>query len=446
MDVEEPDLASVSDGDDAVYERLCREQYDEDDRAGMGNETLSMEESGSSSSSSSSSVEAEEEESYNARVFTKRRCFNPCVSAYEINNLVTAPRPTKYHKAVGEVKKTRPMVVTKEEDRVTLDDRKRTSFSVEVTGVVMEVVIENYVFSSYLCNAKGEPYRLSLKKIAALLLAYGIQFSKNKFTKITIKYVDGPSHYLFKSGVIVESGTYGNAISYKCHHLTMRILSECCLNEHIYVKKRRCQNIVAKGTLPFAIRIELLAARYPDCVKYEKARFAGAIIRLNDIDADEEEDDYSCVSSWGNSESDSDSSSSYEYFERMPYEEKTCHEDFDYEVQIDKKTRKANEDLLRKREEGRPVEKKPMRHRDLLHLHNPDDLNDYQIEALSQKKNETILVFMGGRTICAGCRKDAAVKKAFDKVIPMLESCQDNEVNRQAEQDAIAKLAVAVVY
>jgi hypothetical protein len=126
----------------------------------------------------------------------------------------------------------------------------------------------------------------------------------------------------------------------------------------------------------------------------------------------------------------------------MPYEEKTCHQDYDYKVLVDRETRKRNKALLRKKQdqgEYRVLEKKPLRHKDMVQLHNPDELNDYQVEALTQKKNETILVFGGGRIISAGCRSDAAVCKGFDKVMPMLESCQDNEQNRAAEAEHIKR-------
>ena len=463
MEIDAPNLSSESDGDEALFQQLCKEEYEE-----HGWQATSDDESCSSSSSSSSSEEAEAQECYDSRLFIERLSFNPCVSVYEAQNLVSAPRVTKRRKREQHLQEPVALVIAKGEDRISDDDRKRTAFRVEVGDKHIDIVVENYVYSSYFCNRHtGAPYPLGLCELAIKMLPYGVQYSKNKFTKVTLKYLNGPSHYFFGSGVLVESGTYGNAIAYKCHHNSMRILKETCRYESVCVKKRRCQNIVAKGTLPFGVCIELLKHRYPNYVQYDKTRFAGAIIRLGEIDAshnlrlnegddslssfssddddhsDEEDDDdtNSSVLS-GSSSSSSSSSSSYEYYERMPYEEKTCHEEFDYKVLVDRETRNRNKALLKKKQdqgEYRVLEKKPLRHKDMVQLHNPDELNDYQVDALTQKKNETILVFSGGRIICAGCRSDAAVCKSFDKVMPMLENCADNEHNRAAEAEHIKR-------
>lgn len=434
---------SESDGDDALFNRLCQEEYEENGRED------------DSSSSSSSSYEMEPEECYESRLFIERLSFNPCISPYEAQHLVTAPHITKQRKQkIAPEESPAALVIATGDDKITDDDRKRTAYRVEVGTTHIDIVVENYVYASYFCNRHtGAPYPLGLRELAIKMLPYGIQYSKNKFTKVTLKYLNGPSHYFFGKGVLVESGTYGNAIGYKCHHNSMRILRETCLYDSVCVKKRRCQNIVAKGTLPFGLCIELLKHRYPNYVQYDKTKFAGAIIRLNDVDADRsrhrrhnsssssshsDETDSSDDDDDEYDSSSSSSSSSYEYYERMPYEEKTCHEDFDYNVLVDRETRKRNEALLRKKEEH-VWEKKPLRHKDMVQLHNPDELDDYQVEALTQKKNETILVFSGGRIICAGCRSDAAVCKSFDKVMPMLENCQDSEMNKAAEADHLKR-------
>ena len=451
------DFASESDGDDALLDRLYQEDYEEID-----DDDDDDDDEESSSSSSSSSYEVEAKECYDSRLFIERLSFNPCVSPYEAQHLVTAPHTTKHRKREiprHEQDSPAALVVATGTDKITDDDRKRTAYRVEVGKTHIDIVVENYVYASYFCNRHtGGPYPLGLRELAIKMLPYGIQYSKNKFTKVTLKYVNGPSHYFFGKGVLVESGTYGNAIGYKCHHNSMRILRETCLYESVCVKKRRCQNIVAKGTLPFGLCIELLKHRYPNYVQYDKTKFAGAIIRLNDVDADRpryhaataaaasssssssSSDNEEETSSGDDDDDDDDdsSSSSYEYYERMPYEEKTCHEDFDYNVLVDRETRRRNDALLRKKEEH-VWEKKPLRHKDMVQLHNPDELDDYQVEALSQKKNETILVFSGGRIICAGCRSDAAVCKSFDKVMPMLENCQDSELNKAAEADHLRR-------
>lgn len=497
MDVEYPYLTSSesSEYDTLLFEKIKKE-YDTALESTRDLLSLYSDEEGDDDSSGSGSgsdecVEMEAEEIAQSKAFLHHLSFNPCITQHELKNLLTAPQATKRKKNKEIISVTQtgpsekispPLLVTSEEDRIILDDRDRTLLRIENDDAYVDVMIENYVYVSYFCNRNdGSRYRLALRELAIRILGYGIQYSKNKFTKLTIKYLNGPSHYFFGSGVLVESGTYSDAIAYKTHHHSMRILKEYCHYDSICVKKRKCQNIVAKGTLPFGLCLVLLKHKYPGLVHYNCEDFAGAIIRPGnmddemhdkgskrrhrvnrkstktitegydaysddeDEDGEDEEDDESSsftktTSSSGKSEGD-DSSSSYEYFSKSEYAGKTCHPDFDYNM-IDKEERRRNEALLQKIEDEslyRVLEKKPLRQKELLQMHNAADLDDYQVTALTRKKKVTILAFLKGCIICAGSKEDKEVKKVYSKVLPMLYSCRDSDENKAAEAELIRK-------
>ena len=454
MEVETAFLGSESDNDELLYEELRQEEYAERLRLDDMFSSIESSSTTTSSSSSSSSDEEEPEECYESRRFIERLSMNPCVSSYELGHLVTAPNTTK--RAPKQQVSETQLVVAKGENRITEEDRKRRVIHIHVNGTSLDVMIENYVYVSYFCNRHtGAKYRLGLCETATKMLPYGVSFSKSKFTKVTHKNLDASSHYLFGSGVCVESGTYSDAIAYKTHYNTMCILRDTCGYESIAVKKRKCQNIVAKGTLKFGLCLLLLKHKYPNYVEYNDEKFKGAIIRVNKIDADlndsrsrhqyddDDDDSYpSSSSSSSNSDSENSSSDSYEYFEESPYAKKTCHEEFDYKV-LDKKIRRENEALLQQKEDEcdySVLDKKPVKHRDLLQLHNPDELNDDQVKTLTQKKNVTVLAFPKGRIICAGGKSDKEVLKTFIKVTAMLVSCEANDANKIIEAELLLRL------
>lgn len=397
-----------------------------------------------SSSSSETSEEIEPEEYAQTRLFIEHLAFNPTISRYELVNLVTAPQSTKRrHKEIIIEHDGDKLLITATEDRITDEDRERAPLRIENGDAYIDVVIENYVYASYFCNRHtGEKYRFALRELAAQLLGYGIQYSKNKFTKITIKYLNGPSHYIFGSGALVESGTYSDTIAYKTHHHSMRILAEHCHHPSIAVKKRKCQNIVAKGILPFGLCLVLLKHKYKNCVEYDSSEgFVGAIIRPDNIDHEPSTHHHE----WDESESETDSqsddsSSSYEYFERLNRKQRMCHPEFDYNM-IDKEERKRQTEALLKRQANDSLlqEKEPLNVHDVIQAQNMVDLDDYQLNVLTKKKKITILAFSGGCIICAGTTDPEEMVKTYSKVLPMLSSCRDSEANKLAEAELIRK-------
>ena len=447
--------------------------------------------------SGSNSEEIEEVEEMDeceySRAFIEFLSFSHAnASLFELANLLSAPSPRRVKKVRRRVKE-RPIealddflsryeekrqlcvprlrAVTK--DVIDDEERKRIKYTVVCTesGVEVEVMVENHVYVTYFRNKyTKEDYTLNLSELATLLLRYGVQYSDNKFTKVTLKYTYGPSHYFFRSGAMVESGTYNPIIARKTHNMSMNILYDVCGYDNIEIKERKCYNIVAKGTLKFGVRLLLLLQQYPTIVQYDDEKFAGAIIRLNKVHTFRESSQkrknprkihkkkcrldssslgiYATVntsSSSSSSSSDdepsysdvnsgsSSSSGEYEYFEEGN-DDRRYNENFEYfqvdEAELDARRRESESQSTHKM-----VQKKALKKKDLLQMHpNAYDLNQYERDALMKKKNVTILVFEKGRMICAGCRNTRNVLKAIGVVTPMIALCRDTPHNQKLEQ------------
>jgi TATA-box binding protein (TBP) (component of TFIID and TFIIIB) len=340
---------------------------------------------------------------------------------------------------------TRVDFVANEKNFITDDDRERALYTIihTATGAEARIMLENRVYVSYFFNFEtGGPHELNLHDVGIKLLPFGVQYSKNKFTKVTIKYVGGPSHYIFRSGAMVESGTFSPAIARKKHNNTMDILQRYCGYRNLAIRDRKCQNIVAKGILPFGICLTMLRNKYPYCVQYDEEKFAGAIIRVKKLDLflanqnkvvsskkarsfsldEEEEESTSSSSEEEEEESDHDDDSSSYSYEELIDEDKYYNQDF-----VLDKTRvvaAANN------------EQKP----DLTPTEVLSNMSVKTTEVLEQKylspkkkKKITILVFEKGRIICAGCKSRNSIIKSYDKVLAILEPCRDSAVNKAIE-------------
>lgn len=370
-----------------------------------------------------------------------------------------------------------PRLKASPEDVIDDEERKRIKFTVACTksNVEVEVMVENHVYVTYFRNKyTKEDYTLNLSELAINLLRYGVQYSDNKFTKVTLKYSYGPSHYFFRSGAMVESGTYNPIIARKTHNMSMKLLREECGLDNIEIKERKCHNIVAKGTLTFGVRLLLLAQQYPTVVQYDDESFDGAIIRLNKIAtfrkqhqkhtkprkihkkkcridssflntrslSSSSRSSSSSSGSDNNDDHDDDddaidstsSSGEYEYLEKVDSDDRRYNQNFEYfevdETELAEKRRESESQSIYKM-----VQKKPLKKKDLLQMHpNAFDLNQYEREALMKKKNVTLLIFETGRIICAGCRSTRNVLKAIGIVTPMVAAARDTPHNQKLEQ------------
>lgn len=177
-----------------------------------------------------------------------------------------------------------------EEDRITKEDREPEWICVRGETPMQELVlmIENLVYVTHLCYAfNGKRFIINLETFAVLLAAYGVEYSTDKFAKITLRYRGGPSHLFFGSGAMLETGAYNSIIARKSLNQTLRLLKVVCKFDNIQVSDRRCENIVAKGTLKYELCLHLLKDSYPSYVQYNTSNvagaFVGAIIRLKKI-------------------------------------------------------------------------------------------------------------------------------------------------------------------
>lgn len=370
-----------------------------------------------------------------------------------------------------------------QKDFITDSDRERPLHRIthEETGAYVNVMIENYVYVTYFRHAiTKESYPINLHDLGIKMLPFGIQHSKNKFTKITLKYVGGPSNYIFRSGAMVESGTYSPAIARKKHNNTMKILREYCGYKHIEVRDRIAQNIVAKGTLPFGVCLMLLRERYKSFVEYEDDNFAGAIIKIKRLDTflanktkvsskkhkhkkhkskhhhhhhhddntktmaidgtlveDEEEDE---------EEGDDENEDSYEFYEAVD-EDVFYNQGFDcYQpTEADRLSAAArgtsnnnNNNNSNTNASSSTTARQSDSH-SVLNLHNPSELLEQRYLAPKKKEKKTVLVFAKGRIICAGCKSRNDILKSYGKVLEFLEACRDTPQNKAADAELRAQ-------
>jgi len=182
------------------------------------------------------------------------------------------------------------MIPFKEEDRITKEDREPEWICIRGETPMQELVlmIENLVYVTHLCYAYNRKrFIINLETFAVLLAKYGVEYSTDKFAKITLRLRGGPSHLFFGSGAMLETGAYNSIIARKSLNQTLCLLQDVCGFENIQVSDRRCENIVAKGTLKFELCLHLLKDTYPSYVQYNTSNvagaFVGAIIRLKKI-------------------------------------------------------------------------------------------------------------------------------------------------------------------
>ncbi len=176
-----------------------------------------------------------------------------------------------------------------EKDRITKEDREPEWICIRGDTPMQELVlmIENLVYVTHFCYAfNGKRFIINLETFAVLLAKYGVEYSTDKFAKITLRCRDGPSHLFFGSGAMLETGAYNSIIARKSLNQTLSLLQLVCKFDNIQVSDRRCENIVAKGTLKFELCLHLLKDSYPSYVQYNTntaGAFVGAIIRLRKI-------------------------------------------------------------------------------------------------------------------------------------------------------------------
>lgn len=315
---------------------------------------------------------------------------------------------------------------------ITEQDMIRETITIrhESKPLHIKIRIENYVYVTYLSNTNDPRKRckINLLDMASKTLMFGIQHSKNKFSKNDLRYRWG-SHLVFESGVLVETGSTNPLLAAKLLEHTMNIFRYVCGYYNIGIWERRCHNVVATGSLNFGLCLDLLKDRYP-YVTYEKKNFAGAIICINDIDA------------WG--------AHNYNTNNHRQHDEPetTIFDDLNEFTKYYKNTLDHADDYNRKYNNiGSEAEQ---RERDLIQCNlavpvsssTPyevmyDEFDITHVLRGNKEKNVKALVFPRGRVICVGNKSREGVIEAYTKLFSLLESVRDTPENIKEEKRII---------
>ena len=230
----------------------------------------------------------------NTRYYFMKYLSPMSLTEYELEKLKVVEQTVHENEFINyyyNTRKSKPALIPYDEaDRITKEDREPEWICIRGETPMQELVlmIENLVYVTHLCYAyNGKRFIINLETFGVLLIPYGVEYSTDKFAKITLRYRGGPSHLFFGSGAMLETGAYNSIIARKSLNQTLRLLQVVCKFDNIQVSDRRCENIVAKGTLKYELCLHLLKDSYPSYVQYNTSNvagaFVGAIIRLKKI-------------------------------------------------------------------------------------------------------------------------------------------------------------------
>lgn len=318
-------------------------------------------------------------------------------------------RYVEFHARASETKKkfATQLLPTKP---ITEQDLKREIITIKYVGsqLRMKILIENYVYVTYLCDNSDEqkPYKFNLLDMQAKTLQFGTQHSKNKFSKNDLRYRWG-SHLIFSMGILVETGSTSPVIAAKLLEHTLNVFEKECDYKNIMFKERKCHNVVATGIINDNICLELLKKRYP-YVKYDKGKFLGAIIRIADI-----VDNHNGLQDFTNFEREGGYNDPEDEYDRL-YNNRTSEKDAtrlngdDGEYEVDY---------------------------DVFDLYNKKASSSST--TTPKEKKVTALVFNVGQAICVGNTSRKGVIASFQLLYPILESCRATPENMKLEKQII---------
>lgn len=296
---------------------------------------------------------------------------------------------------------------------LTLEDRRREVITINYRSPgfsgTLHAMTENHVYVTYFMNRHTQERILfNLALLARQTLTYGVEFSQNKFAKVTWRFLHGPSVLLFASGAMVMTGAHGSAIRQKVLEECMEILRRDCHYENLVIERNTIENIVIKGVLSFGLCLNLLSDLNPKAVRYNPENFSGAIISVKKLHRPEQRrraDDTRC--------------DSYEYCEEIAERDK------DYISPVLHRKRKAealeqSHEASSEQEEDEEKESRPRKKRRVERrrsgqrrmtineaagmIFDADTLDEEQLRRMAKKKkkNITFIAFDKGQLICAG--------------------------------------------
>lgn len=318
------------------------------------------------------------------------------------------------------------------------------------TSLFMKILIENYVYVTYVGN-KNQPkkrYKFNLPDMASKSLEFGIQHSKNKFSKNDIRYPYG-SHLAFESGVIVETGSTNPILAAKLLEHTLNIFRIRCGYYDIEVKERTCHNVVATGsTSGFGICLELFKDRYP-YVTYDKRNFAGAIVKISDIDNYAAHHGITIIKNKTSSSSSFSNrttntmNSDFENYEDMSY--KMIEDEYHRKFNIKKYNDGGgggggggggynDDNIINDYNTNQIPSTQPT-----TQIEDDDIYDILHHTRMEKEQNMTALVFPKGQVILVGSQSRDDVIRAYTELFNILETCRDTEENILLEKRLIRK-------
>lgn len=354
--------------------------------------------------------------------------------------------------------------VKKEEEAPYEGENERVDYVVKMrdTDSYIAFTIDNYVHVTYFVDAiTGEPCNFNLVHLALKLLNYYVEYNCKKFAKVNLRHFRGPSHLLYKSSVLVETGSDNQALSRRLLKKTVSILREFCGYPHIKIDRRSCQNIVAAGYFNHSICPNVLKARYQD-IRYNEEDFPGVVITQKTLkkglpfinecsDSEDEllaegeeviEGGYVMTKDHRDDDNDSEIIREINHsIEESTREEKLLYDNL-------KRMKEENKDLSIKREDEEDDEEEGKRGAKRRKLSVKDEfmkaiMETDEFESSSKggrRRNCTFLVFPKNQIICTGSKSVVELEKAFIPLCQVLDECKEsNPENRKFEAELIRK-------
>jgi len=339
------------------------------------------------------------------------------------------------------------------QDFLTTEEESQEVITIRYTrqpGMVLTMMVENCVFSvRFIDSGTGELFDFNLAKLSEATLPYGTEFSKNKFAKVTWRFLNGPSLLFFGSGAAVLTGAPNPEISCKALDYSVARLREFPLYSQLAIGKNVLENIVAKGMLPFRVCLHVLKSRFPNAVQYTKKKFTGAVIRVSNIMMQRERSRSDRTGSRYSNHSDSDSSDSYDYAEEEKERQKKERVYASRKCEITKNQAPVKTQRVEEEEDDADEEEDEETEQDeeqraekiirdaVLRVCNPENLDQHELRTLLRsKKNVTLIVFDTGLKICAGSKLLNEMRKSCSYVlVEMLIPCRETEENMLLEKE-----------
>lgn len=327
----------------------------------------------------------------------------------------------RLHHAYNATQKAELMRLLAPSEPITEKDLKREIITIrsESSPHRMRILIENYVYVTYLCD-KNKPFkrcRINLLDMAAKTLMFGTQYSQNKFSKIDFRTKHG-SHLVFDSGVLVETGSTSPLLSAKLLEHRMKVFRHVCGYHNIGIRERRCHNVVATASLSFGVCLELLKHRYP-FITYKKSVFAGAIARMNDIDVS--------ITARTNGTTIFDDIAEYTNYEkgRVKPEDEYNRKYNNIGSETEQREQEIAAEVIR--QESGEIATYELAH---------DESDMLCVLRADKEKNIKNLIFQRS-VICVGSKSREDVIASFTTLYPILESCRDTPENIKIEKRLI---------